>query len=142
VIHFSSVGDRSLLNVLAAAELLLEHPNALADSQQRFDALNGLMQTLRTRWELRSASQVKSVRLAIHDLDHTLIVIEKMLAEMDDLAASGDIDSYNWPARRDVLERLLVRPLRGYRAELTPLHDRNRLTTEAALLEAKLKRKK
>lgn len=140
VVYFAPTVDRSLQNVLAAADLLLNHPAALPDPQQRFDTFNGLLQVLRTRWESRSASQVKSVRLAIQDIDRTLIVIESTLAEMDQLATDPNLDSNNWPARRDVLERILVRPLRGYRADLAPLNEKNKLTTEATLLEAKRKK--
>lgn len=140
VVYFAPNVDRSLQNVLAAADLLLQHPAALPDPQERFDTLNGLLQILRTRWELRSNSQVKSLRLALQDIDRTLIVIENSLAEMDRLAADSSLDSNNWTVRREVLERLLVRPLRGYRAELSPLNEKNKLTTEATLLEAKRKK--
>jgi len=84
---------------------------------------------------------VKSVRLAIQDVDRTLIVIENALSEMDQLAAQPEVAAAEWSTRRDVLDRLLLRPLRGYRAELVPVHLQNKTTSEAAQLEAKLKRK-
>jgi len=141
VVNFAPANDRSLQNVLTATELLLDEPEAMTDSQNRFDTLNGLLQTLRTRWEMRSSSQVKSVRLAIQDVDRTLIVIENALSEMDQLAAQPEVAAAEWSTRRDVLDRLLLRPLRGYRAELVPVHLQNKTTSEAAQLEAKLKRK-
>ncbi len=68
--------------------------------------------------------------------------MDAMLGEMDELASDVGVASVEWSIRREVLERLLVRPLRGYRAELIPVHQQNNVTTEATLLEAKLKRGK
>jgi hypothetical protein len=137
VIHFTPRGDRSLRNVHAAAELLLRSPEAVSDAQGRFDTFNSLLQTLRSRWEVRSASQIKSVRLAIQDVDRSIVVIEKIVRAMDELAPSAGVAASDWQVRKEVIDRVLLRPLRGYRAELLAQNVANKAKTDAALREVK-----
>ncbi len=141
VIHFSPSGDRSLRNVLSAAELLLRFPEAAPDPQDRFDTMNDLLQTFRRRWEVRSNSQVKSMRLAIRDVDRSIVVIENMVQSMDELASMTAMSPQDWRSRKEVIDRMLLRPLRGYRAELLPQYQQNKAKTEAVLHEAQATKK-
>ncbi|MFO0918453.1 MAG: hypothetical protein U0872_09080 [Planctomycetaceae bacterium] len=142
VINFAPVGDRSLRNVIAAMELLLSHPDCAANPQFRFDTLNGLMQTMRTRWEARSTSEIKSVRFVIQDVDRSIVAIEKSLEEMDRLRPESGVSLADWTLRKAVIERALLRPLRGCRAELLPRDEANRAMADAAREEMKKPRKK
>lgn len=95
------------------------------------------MQTLRSRWEVRSASQIKSVRLAIQDVDRSIVVIEKIVRAMDELAPSAGVAASDWQVRKEVIDRVLLRPLRGYRADLLAQNVANKAKTDAALREVK-----
>lgn len=141
VIHFAPGGDRSLRNVLSAAELILRSPEAAPDPQDRFDILNGLLQTFRRRWEVRSASQIKSVRLAIQDVDRSIVVIDKIVRAMDELVPSTQLNPGDWQTRKEVIDRALLRPLHGYRADLLPQYQENKAKAEAVLRDAKHKKK-
>jgi hypothetical protein len=127
--------------VIAAMELILTHPECAADSQFRFDTLNGLMQTVRTRWEARSTSEIKSVRFVIQDVDRSIVAIEKSLTAMDQLRPETNISLADWETRKAVIERALLRPLRGCRADLLPRDEANRAMADAAREEMKKKKK-
>jgi hypothetical protein len=131
VIHFAPAGDRSLRNILAAAELLLNRPEAVPDPQDRFDTLNGLLQTLRVRWEVRSASRVKSARLAIGDLDRSIVVVQAIVDALDELAPQVTISPEEWRIRQEVIDRVLLRPLRGFRGDLFPRYEQSKAAVEA-----------
>jgi hypothetical protein len=141
VIYFAPHGDRSLRNVHSAIDLLLRSPEAIPDPQDRFDALNGLLQTLRSRWEVRSHSEIKSVRLALQDVDRSVVLAEKMVQAMDELVPSTSVSAADWRTRQEVIDRVLLRPLRGYRAELTAQNRQQKARAEAALRETKGKKK-
>ena len=129
------------VNVIGAMELILKYPAAAPDPQVRFDTLNGLLQTVRTRWEARSTSQVKSVRFLIQDVDRSIVTIEKSLHAMDELRPQTAVAAADWDTRKIVIERVLLRPLRGCRAELLPREEANRATAEAARAEMKKNKK-
>ncbi len=140
VINFAPAGDRSLRNVMAAMELILARPECAADPQFRFDTLNGLIQSVRTRWEARSTSEIKSVRFVIQEVDRSIVTIEKSLTAMDQLRAETDISLADWELRKAVIERALLRPLRGCRADLLPRDEENRALAEAAKEKRKNKK--
>ena len=119
----------------------MKSPEAVPNAQDRFDTLNGLLQTLRSRWEVRSASQLKSVRLAIQDIDRSIVLVQSMVDAMEELAPSTAIAPEEWRIRKEVIDRVLLRPLRGYRVDLFPQYQENKAKTKALLNESRRKKK-
>ena len=133
VIYFANAGDASTRNVAAALELLVQHPEAVPDPAHRFDTLNGLIQTLRTRWELRQSHPVKSARRQLSDIDRSVVAVEKGVQSMDGLYAEARIADADWENRKQVIDRILLRPLRGYRSQLQASALRSEGRTQAAI---------
>jgi hypothetical protein len=118
VIFFAPTIDASVRNVATALETLIAHPDALPDHSIQFDALNGLIQTLRVRWEVRQSIPETSSKKILDDVDQSLLAIEKGLVSLDSIAASAGVTQNEWRTRKEVIERLMVRPLRTYRIEV------------------------
>ena len=118
VIYFAPAQDASVRNVATAIETLVNHPETIPDNSTRFDALNGLVQTLRVRWEIRQSIEETSSKKSLGDVEKSLLAAEKGVTSMDELAASAGIAQSDWQARKQVLERLMLRPLRTYRTEV------------------------
>jgi hypothetical protein len=57
------------------------------------------------------------------DLERTIAAAESSLAVMESLRDSIGLSQADWAARRSVLERAIVRPLRSYREELVPVYQ-------------------
>jgi hypothetical protein len=129
-VYFASGNDRSVRNVTAALTLLVEYPEAVPDSTERFDHLNALLQVLKQRWEARGAVSPDSSRVVLNDIEKSITAIETSLTAMDTLAAAG-VSPTAWQARRTLLDRDLVRPLRTYRTRLLPHHFRLESRTQA-----------
>jgi hypothetical protein len=119
-IWFSSPRDSSLRNVVEAMRVVREHPEAAADAQARFDELNALAQALAQRWEVRNGTKPKSAQAVIRDIDTTVIEAEKTFAALESLARECGIPAEQWQARRQALERTLIRPIGAYRSDLLP----------------------
>jgi hypothetical protein len=122
--YFASPRDASLRNVLAALALLREHPEAEADPACRWDDLNALLQALKMRWELRVGTRPSNLREAVDDIDTTVRAVEQTFQVLDQLTAEAGLPQDVWTARRSVLERTLIRPVRSYQQELLPLLHR------------------
>lgn len=133
VIYFATAGDASTRNVAAALELLVQHPQAIADPARRFDTLNGLVQTLRTRWESRQSHAVKSPRRQLSDIDRSLVAIEKGVQSMESLHADAHLSTADWESRKQVIDRILLRPLRAYRSQLQTSALRSEGRTQASM---------
>ena len=131
VIFFAPTRDASVRNVAAAIETIVKHPRAVSDDATRFDALNGLIQTLRTRWETRQFINETSAKKVLDDVDQSLIAIEKGVNSLNELAASAGVSETEWANRKQVIERLLLRPLRSYRAEIKTRQDRSQMQARA-----------
>ncbi|MGQ0636163.1 MAG: hypothetical protein ACT4QC_16240 [Planctomycetaceae bacterium] len=124
---FSSPRDASLPNVVATLKLLRERPEAEPDALRRFDQLNAALQALQQRWEARQGIRPRDVKAAIDDIDTTILTAEASFDLLDKLAPEAGIAADAWAARRAVLERTLVRPVKAYRSELLPhLHRRKK----------------
>jgi hypothetical protein len=117
-IYFNTGNDRSVRNVTEALALVLDHPEAAGDPLDRWDQANALLEVLKHRWALRAAESEAS-QYAQSDAEQTLAAAQRALRTMDELAPQLPVDPDDWQARRDVLERQLLRPLRTYRARHT-----------------------
>ncbi|MBC8114380.1 MAG: hypothetical protein H7062_08390, partial [Candidatus Saccharimonas sp.] len=136
VIHFAPAGEASTRNVASAIELLVRHPEAIPDGARRFDVLNGLVQTLRTRWESRQNTPVLTVARQLTDVDRSVVAIERAMTAMGELAPSTSLTPDDWATRKQVVDRILLRPLRAYRTELHATAQRNEGRTRAILEQA------
>ena len=136
VIYFAPVGEASTRNVASAMELLVRHPEAIPDDMRRFDVLNGLVQLLRTRWESRQNTPVLTVARQLTDVDRSVVAVEKCLTAMDGLAPSTNLTPDDWTTRKQVVDRILLRPLRSYRASLQATVQKNEGRTRAILEQA------
>ena len=136
MIYFAPTVDPSVRNVAKAVDTIVKHPEAIPDDSIRFDALNGLIQTLRIRWELRQSIRETSSRKVLDDVDQSLIAIETGVESMDALAASAGVSASEWRTRKDVIERLMIRPLRSYRNEVHTRQVRGQAMARSIIEEA------
>jgi hypothetical protein len=118
VINFSPTTDASTRNVASALDLIVRYPQAVPDAGLRFDLMNGLVQTLRTRWETRQSFAVKSSRMQMSDVDRSVVAIERAMDQMQSLRNDAEILETDWQSRREVIDRMLLRPLRTYRKQM------------------------
>jgi hypothetical protein len=136
VIFFAPTVDASVRNVAKAVETIVKHPEAIPDDSNRFDALNGLIQTLRIRWELRQSIRETSTRKVLDDVDQSLIAIQSGLESMDAIAVSSGVAPGDWQTRKQVIERLMLRPLRSYRNDIHARQIRGQTQARAIIEEA------
>lgn len=125
-IHFADSRDRSVRNVAEALTLLLEYPETVADPSERWDHLNSLLQVLKLRWEARASTKPSSAGVALIDIEKSISAAETSFEAMDELTGRVNVPPDEWQARKDYLERTLVRPLRTYRDRILPHHRRTR----------------
>ena len=131
VIFFAPTRDASVRNVATALETLVKHPEAVPDESSRFDTLNGLIQTLRTRWETRQFISQTSSKKVLDDVDQSLIAVEKSVMSLDELATSAGVTDAEWQTRKQVIDRLLLRPLRSYRDAVKTRQTRSQTQARA-----------
>ena len=82
--------------------------------------MNSLLQFLKLRWNNRGLSKPQSVRIILNDVDRTIAAADSTFAEMEKIRPGVGISEKEWLARREVIERTLIRPLRAYQSELVP----------------------
>ena len=133
--YFADPRDRSIRNVTTTIELLVAHPDVVADGIGRFDHLNGMIELLLGRWESRGMTEPNSPQVVMIDIDLSLDAIEAALAEMESLAPTVGLLNADWQLRKSAIERTLTRPLRKYRTTLLP-HVRAAQRKAAELAEA------
>ncbi len=121
---YSSPRDSSLRNVLAGLALLREHPECEPDPCARWDDCNALLQALKMRWEARVGVRPADVKETINDVDQTVLAVEQTFRQLDALTAEAGISEALWRARRSVLEKTLIAPVRSYQLELLPVANR------------------
>lgn len=131
VIFFAPTRDASVRNVAVALEAAVKHPEAIPDASVRYDVLNGLIQTLRTRWETRQFISQTSTKKVLEDVDQSLIAVEKGVAVLSELAPQAGVSEADWQNRKLVIERLMLRPLRSYRAEVKSRQERSQMQARA-----------
>lgn len=118
VIYFVPTMDGSTRNVVTAIELLIKHPETIDDPVRRFDTLNGLLQTLRNRWETRQSYPVKSARRQLSDVDRSLVAADKAVQALQSWHQEAGLSDGDWESRKLVLDRILQRPLHSYQTQL------------------------
>jgi Spermine/spermidine synthase domain len=118
-VYYGDARDRSIRDVVEALQLLAANPQIFPDSE-RWDHTNALLQFLKLRWNNRGLGKPKSAQIVLNDLDRTIGAAESTFAEMEKLRRLVGISETDWLARREVIERALVRPLRSYQSELMP----------------------
>jgi uncharacterized membrane protein YuzA (DUF378 family) len=131
-IYFSTSADRSIRNVADALQFVNSTPAAIASQTERFDHLNALLQMLLSRWSARGEFRPTSSRVALNDIERSIAAAETSFATLDTLAAEGVVPVSEWEARKQHLERRLVRPLRTYRGQVLQHYVKNERTKEAA----------
>jgi len=124
-IYFSDLRDKSVRNVVAALNLLLEHEDLVESPQDRFDYIQGLMQFLMNRWQLRKGYTARSTDEALFDIRDSLDAAERGLDTLDRLVDQTNYGAKNWAARREYLQLYLVTPLRSDRSRLLPHYEQS-----------------
>ena len=125
-IYFASSSDLSVRNVSDALKLLTEHPDAVPDPLRRWDHLNGLLQTLKSRWYVRASVEPESSPIVLNDIEQSISAVESSFKAMDELVTQTGLSAKDWLARRKVIEQTLIRPLRTYRTKVLPHHYRRK----------------
>lgn len=117
---YSDPRDQSIRPVVRGLELLNGGGLPSLDVATRWDQTNGLLQLLLVRWENRSRRPSGSPQVMLIDVEKSISAAEKAFEVLSGLASEMGIPAEDWEARRTVLERGLVRPLRTYRSQLLP----------------------
>ncbi len=138
-IYFAPPQDRSVRNVVSAIELILDHEELIPHPEERWDRLNGLVEILKHRCQLRMSQSSGSSRFEVINAEKSITAAKRALTAMDLLRPQIDVDSDSWNWRRMGLERYLVRPMRTYQAsqagQLATLQARQRRVAEAVSTE-------
>ncbi len=115
-INYSPPSDRSVNNICDALETLQSHPEVAGDALGQWDAHNALLETLKNRWGLRIATGT-TLKYDVADAERSEELATKSLEMMDRLRPEAGVSETDWAARREVLEKYLVRPVRSWRRE-------------------------
>lgn len=117
-IYYAPSQDASVRNVVMAIERLTTLPDPNLSAAQRFDELNGLLQTLRGRWEVRNQRPLKAAQVTLQEMERSQLAVEHALEAMAPLAGDAGYTAADWKCREAVIERMLLRPFRSHRDEL------------------------
>ncbi len=115
-IYFAPPQDQSVRNVVAALNLVLDHPQLIPDPQDRWDQMNGLLDILRRRSALRISMGTGASRFDVVDTQKAMTSAKRTLTAMDQLREDTRISREDWRWRQLALERLLIRPMRTHHA--------------------------
>jgi hypothetical protein len=118
--YYSSPRDASLRNVIAGLDLLREHPESEPDPQARWDDINALLQALKLRWEARAGVRPTDAKEVVNEVDQTVLAAERAFRTLAELREAAGISEELWLARRAVLEKTLIAPVRAYQGQILP----------------------
>lgn len=116
-IHFSSGADKSVRNVSEAITLLCENPEIISDNANRWDQLNGLVEVLRHRWQLRFYDRNRAQDYETIDTEQSLAALDKAIAELEENSTPAGLTSAEWDAREEMIEMSVLRPLQQHRSQ-------------------------
>lgn len=119
-IYYAGPGDRSVLYLSGALDLIQAHPEAIGNPRDRWMCCDSLLQMLKLRWDLRMSGPLGLPRIAYRDANLSLGAIEVTLASMREQAPAAGISPEECRRRLLVLQRTLVQPLQNYRQKLSP----------------------
>ena len=117
-VYFTEASDASVRPVVAALLQLVEQPDLIANSPERYDQLNALVQKLIERWEARTAWEPRSASRVQNDVDRSVHAANRALELMEDLAASAGVQRDDFLKRRRFVNSALINPLRDYRDQV------------------------
>ena len=120
-IYYSDPRDRSIRDIVDGLNLLARNSQILSPAL-RWDHMNALMDLLKGRWNNRGLVKPPSAQILLNDLERSVGAVDSAFSEMEKIRADVGVAAADWQARRDVLERSLIRPLRSYRTELVPYY--------------------
>jgi hypothetical protein len=118
-VYYGDASDRSIRDVVEALNLLVTNPQSLATAE-RWDHMNALLHFLKLRWANRGLAKPPSAQIMLNDSERSISAAESTLSEMERLRSVVGVSESDWQARREVIERSLVRPLRSYQSDLVP----------------------
>ncbi|QDT93511.1 spermine/spermidine synthase domain-containing protein [Gimesia algae] len=134
-INYGSANDRSIVSVVRALELAATDPSLFQEPGQQWDHLNGLLQSLKYRWDNRSQARPLTSKQALHDIELSISGIERAFETMDEIQAQANVSAQDWQLRKKVLERTLVRPLETYHERVLPHHYKKSREERKKLLD-------
>ena len=73
------------------------------------------------------------MKKVLDDVDQSLIATENGVNSLNEIAASAGVSDKEWQARKQVIEKLLLRPLRSYKAEVKSRQERSQMQARALL---------
>jgi len=114
-IYFASSQDQSVRNVAKAIDLLCREETIALSPAERWDHVNGLMQALTSRWQMRWQSGKASKYDAV-DTEQSVQAVERAMTLLSDSAGDCGLTASDWQLRKECLEENLVRPLRQKRS--------------------------
>ncbi|MFQ5734997.1 MAG: hypothetical protein ACE5KM_23940, partial [Planctomycetaceae bacterium] len=133
--YYAQPRDRSVRNVSKALLLLALHEDAVDRPVDRWDHMNAMLQTLKARWENRGLVQPRSAQIVLNDIEKSLDAADAAFAAMNALHDAVGVSEADWQARRRVIARGLVQPLRAYRSQLLRHHQDERRRMKDLLKE-------
>ena len=113
-VYFAPPRDQSVRNVIAALEILNDHPDLIKNPIDRWDELNALLEVLKHRSALRIRFDSSASSFELIDAERSIAVAKRTVATMDKLRPQTDVSSENWERRKTVIERMLIRPMWSY----------------------------
>jgi hypothetical protein len=115
-VHFAPPTDASVRNVCHAVDAVVDHPDVVANAGERWDQLNALLEVLEQRWALRMSSATQ-MTYGPADAEACLQAADRILTTLEAIHGEVGVSDEAWQARRTIVERQLVRPLRSWRSQ-------------------------
>lgn len=113
-VYYSEPGDFSVRQISAALQQILDDPELLSSTADRYDHVNSMLQELVRRWEARHGYNPPSARQTQQDVDQCVRLAKRALDQMEEWAPELQISEDQLVARRRFLNQSLISPLRLY----------------------------